>query len=368
MRFRDAHARSGISEFLAWWKNELLGCLPARLRERLAAPPLLALARQSEQGKLELWKLRGQQELDRVLLEDPETDARRVQGMLDNPEEPVRRRILLLPNRQVLRRRIVLPAAAEDNLAQILAIEMDRQTPFSAPQVYFDCRITKRDTANQQIHVDFAVVPKGVLDAELEAARKFQLRFDVADVRDERDTALWGFNLLPASLRVQTVDKRARLNWLLGLSAVALLAVAMNEHLAARRAAAETLRDYVETKRVEAQQVEQLETRVKDAITGANFLTERKCGSSNVIEVILELTQRLPNDTWLERISFIGKQVQIQGQSNEANKLIGLLQKALTVSSPQVQGVIQPDPGTQKDRFTIQLDLKSPERCKEASA
>lgn len=362
-RLTDVYARSWVPAFLHWWRQELLGCLPEQLRARLSAPPLRAIACRQADDVLMIRKQRGDEVLHELSLSDPEHDGAAVLRMLNDPGDPVRRRIWLLSTQRVLRRRIQLPAAAEENLQQILAFEMDRQTPFTAAQVYFDSRIAKRDSATQQIWVDLAVVPRSVLDADLEAARRFRLDFDVADAGDERTGELWGFNFLPQSQRVGVVDQRTRLNWILGLSAFALLMLVMSQHLDGRRIALTQLSEVVVSEELEANSVRELESRVKDAIVGANFLAERKCTSAKVIKVMFELTQRLPNDTWLERISFIGNQVQIQGQSAEANKLIGLLQKAETVMNPQVQGVIQPDPGTGKDRFTVQLDLKAQASC-----
>lgn len=366
-RVEEIYTRSPVPRFLGWWKTELLGCLPARWRAHLVSPPLRVVAERTSTGGLRLVRQRGATVEATLELSDAETEVGLAARFLHNDEDPVSEIWLKLPAERVLRRRLSLPLAAEENLAQILAFEMDRQTPFKADQVYFDHRIIKRDQAAAQLGVEIAVVPRTLLDAELTLAQQFKLSFHGADVASPRHSGeLAGFNLLPQAQRQLQVDRQRRINWILAAGAVALLFALMSQHLVARRAALEQLQEEVAADQSAAEQVRQIEARLKDAISGANFLADRKCATPQVINVLLELTERLPDDTWLERISFVGKQVQVQGQSAEANKLIGLLQKAATIANPQVQGVIQPDPGTGKDRFTIQLDLREGAHCKSA--
>lgn len=363
-RVEEIYARSPVPRFFGWWKTELLGCLPARWRDHLVSPPLRVVVERAA-GGLRLVRQRGATVEATLELSDAETEVGLAARFLHNDEDPISEIWLKLPAERVLRRRLSLPLAAEENLGQILAFEMDRQTPFKADQVYFDHRIIKRDQATAQLGVEIAVVPRSLLDAELALAQQFKLSFHGADVVSPRHSAeLAGFNLLPQSQRQLQVDRQRRINWILAAGAVALLFALMSQHLVARRAALEQLQEEVAADQGAAEQVRQIEARLKDAISGANFLADRKCATPQVINVLLELTERLPDDTWLERISFVGKQVQVQGQSAEANKLIGLLQKAATIANPQVQGVIQPDPGTGKDRFTIQLDLREGAHCK----
>ena len=132
----------------------------------------------------------------------------------------------------------------------------------------------------------------------------------------------------------------------------------MYQSLQAREIALEALRERVGENQLAARQTADLAKQVRDAIAGANFLAERKHKQPETIKVLLELTQLVPQDTWLERISFVGKTVQLQGQSAAADKLISILQSATYVGNPQFQGVIQPDPSSGKERFSLQIDLK----------
>ena len=60
------------------------------------------------------------------------------------------------PPGQVLRKKITLPAAVEENLGQALAYDLDRHTPFKPDEVYFDAVVIGRDPAKKEIRVDWA--------------------------------------------------------------------------------------------------------------------------------------------------------------------------------------------------------------------
>ena len=75
---------------------------------------------------------------------------------------------------------------------------------------------------------------------------------------------------------------------------------------------------------------------------------------------MLDLTRRLPADTWLQRFSVNADQVQLQGQSREAAALITLLQQSPYLEGPALQGAITPDARTGKEQFLIQAKLRNP--------
>jgi general secretion pathway protein L len=260
----------------------------------------------------------------------------------------------MLPARDALRRRIVLPAAAEEHLAQVLSYEMDRHTPFRADQVYFDHRIQRRDEVARQLAIELVAIPRAVLDGRLAALPS---ALDAADIADDGRPA--GFNLLPADRRARRVDRRARLNLILAGGALMLLWLVMTQSLALREQALEALGEEVAAARSAANQSAALKRQLRDAIDGASFLARRKAEQPVVVDVLVEITRLVPDDTWLERLSFVGSQVQLQGQSARADKLIGILTESKCLANPQFQGSIQPDGATGKERFSLAAELKT---------
>ena len=357
-------ARSQISAFFSWWKDELLGCLPKALGERLSSAPAKIVFGQAIDGSWRAARVRGmKREAERNLDLNDVASVRRALGFLEAlNDQPAEIRVLALSADKVLRKRLSLPLAAEENLRQVLSFEMDRQTPFKADQVYFDWRILKRDTAQRSLLVDLLATPKTTLDSALALLAPAHIVVDAVDSANGRGALQYehtqGFNLLPIEKRGASGDPQARIRWILAASLVALIAMAMMQSLSARQQALVALQDKtVETQKA-ALETATLAKKLREEITGANFLSERKQKRSETVKVLLELTQLIPDNTWLERISFVGEAVQLQGQSTSASDLIGLLQKATYVGNPQIQGVIQPDAGTGKERFSLQLDIR----------
>lgn len=356
--------RSQVSYFFSWWKDELLGCLPERWRERLSSAPARIVLFQATSGQWHAARVRGNKNeaLRDLDLSDP-SSVRRALGFLESlNDRPAEVKTLAFAPEKVMLKRLTLPLAAEENLGQVLEFEMDRQTPFKADQVYFDWRIVKRDAAQRQLLVDLLAVPRQNVDVALAALAPVQISLDGVDAGRARGAhfveSLQGFNLLPPEKRASNGDPQARLRWILLFSLVGLIGLALKQSLDARSAALLAMEEKLISTQNEALATAALARRLREEIDGANFLIDRKERRPETVKVLLELTQRIPDTTWLERISFVGDAVQLQGQSASADKLIGLLQKAVYVRNPQQQGVIQPDPGTGKERFSLQLDLR----------
>lgn len=360
---KDRYARSPFATFLLWWRDELLGVLPPKWRDRLsAAPAQIVLGRVGSDwvvARVRGNRIDAQQAVQMSNPGDVQHVIARLSAIDDQPAE---RRVLALNAEQVLRKRLTLPLAAEENLAQVLGFEMDRQTPFKAEQVYFDWQIYKRDPTARSMVVDLVAVPKPVLEEVLTELAPAQFNLDAVDLSaargDIRFEHLLGFNLLPLGKRGASHDPQARMRWILSGALLGLVILVMYQSLQAREIALEALRERVGETQLAARQTADLAKQVREAIAGANFLAERKHKQPETIKVLLELTQLVPQDTWLERISFVGKTVQLQGQSAAADKLISILQNATYVGNPQFQGVIQPDPSSGKERFSLQIDLK----------
>ena len=353
-RLRQRYEKSGFAQFLSWWRNELLSALPPAWRDWVGAErAVVTLAPAADSWLLRRVRV-GRTEAEERVAADRDALVQAVERLRPEEEQPARQ-ILLLPAERTLRRRLTLPLAAEEHLASVLAFEMDRQTPFRADQLYFDHRILKRDATTRTMLVELLAVPRAVLDQALQGIGALQL--DAADVAAGELPA--GFNLLPADRRARRVDKRLRLNLILALSAAALLWLVMWQSLTLREQAIERLNEEKSVASAAAMQSAELKRQLRDAIEGANFLAKKKAEQAVAVDVLAEITRMVPDDTWLERLSFVGAQVQLQGQSARADKLIGILTDSRCLAKPQFQGIIQPDGATGKERFSLVADLKT---------
>jgi len=360
-RLRTRYARTPLPRFFAWWGRELVSLLPAHSRALLAERSD-ALLFGFIGRELVLWRNGGDNsvELGRVSLDEPaEVQQTTLSKLLGQLDEADLRRFYCIDSRRTLRRSLTLPAAAEDNLRQVLAFEMDRQTPFKADQVYFDYLVAARNTSERNLQVELTVVPRAQLDAELAVLATSAIALDGVDTwRDAPGGARAGLNLLPAERRAKRKNLGLRLNLTLAAAAIVLLITVMLLSLANRESAFAAMQADVQKAGNEAKQVSQLRKTLQDTLDGANFLSRKKRETPLMVDLLKDLTARLPDDTYLERINVDEKnKIEMQGLSDDASKLIALLQKSEVLVNPSVQGTIQPDPRTKKDRFNITLDF-----------
>ncbi len=361
-RLRTRLAKTPLPRFFSWWGSELLACLPPRWRKFFngnseallfeVEGDTIRVLREREQVISEFGTIAAS-----ATAEEQAVEFRALRGRIENPGL---RSILCVPPSRALTRSLTLPAAAEDKLRQVLSFEMDRQTPFKADQVYFDSRIVSRDAATRSLNVELTVLPRALLDSQLQSVGGGAIEFDGVDVRVEGvDGARRGVNLLPIERRARRRDMRLPMN--LGLAALALILLVFNmsESLSNRAVAVETMQAEVDKAAVAAREVLALKKTLQDSINGANFLAEKKRNGPLEIALLDDVAFRLDDDTYLERLSIENNQFQIQGQSKNAAGLISVLSASPFISNPKLEGQIQPDPRTGKDRFTISAEPKN---------
>jgi len=363
-RIRSRYARTSLPRFFSWWGRELAALLPQRWRALLAERSD-ALLLQVSQNRMRVWRHSGTSsvELGQVGLDLPAVEQKMEFARLrDGLDDPNLRQFYCLDANRALHRKITMPAAAEDNLRRVLSFEMDRQTPFKADQVYFDYHVAARSAADRNLHVELTAIPRTQLDAELAAFAGCEAQLDGVDCWSEGPgSQRMGLNLLPSDRRYKRTNLRLRLNLALGAAALVLLVTVMLMSLANRESALEAMRKDLTATRNDATQVANLRKTLQDTIDAANFLSRKKQTAPLMVELLNDLTKRLPDGTFLERMNVDDKnRVDLQGLSDDASKLIGLLQQSKLLTNPTVQGTIQPDPRTKKDRFNISVEFQQP--------
>ncbi len=360
-RLRMRLAKTPLPGFFAWWGGQLLACLPERWRSLLSerSESLLLDLREDQ---IVVWREKGEtvSEYARISRSRPaDEQGAEFRRLRDGIDDPMVRTVFVIPADRVLSRALTLPSAAEENLRQVLGFEMDRQTPFKADQVYFDSHVLGYDASGRNAQVELVLIPRAQLDDELASLPAGAADLDGVDTwRGAPGAGRRHANLLPPERRARRRSLRLPLNLGLAALAIVLLVVNMDESLANRAAAVESMRVEVEKAAAAAKQVAALKKTLVDSIAGANFLTERKRKGPLMVALMDDLTRRIPLDTYLERLQIENNQVQLQGQAAEASKLIALLGASPCLGNPGFQGQVQPDARTGKDRFQINADLK----------
>ncbi|KAF1008184.1 MAG: hypothetical protein GAK28_01163 [Luteibacter sp.] len=358
-RLRRAWRGSPLPGFFRWWGGELSALVPVRWRHAFGGGQRWYAVERKEDA----WVLRRVGESLPLATADDIDGAEHRQALLSRAlaeADPADRRVaLLLPAGQVLRRRLVLPVAARDNLRQVVGFDLDRQTPFRTEDIHFGVRELGEGGPEGRFVAELAATPRQSLDVQLDELAGLGIAPDRVDV--PQGYGLAGIDLLPPARAPRRVDRRKRLNMALIFAIVVLLFGAMAMWLHNRNQALETMRAEVESLRTDAQRVKGLRQRLTESAGASGFLARRKTESPSILPILTELTQRLSDDTWLERFTVNATgQIGFQGQSPQAARLIDALKGASAIGEPSFQGTIQTDPTSGKERFYMQAKALIP--------
>lgn len=265
---------------------------------------------------------------------------------------------LCLPTNQVLRRHLYLPAAARADLRRVVGYEMDRQTPFHVGDACFDVR-PLGTAADGRLMVELVLAPRSRLEPLLQRLAAMGARVDAVDVADDRGRL--GVNLLDAAARPAHPHPRRRLNLALAGLAIVLLALGMGQWLHNRRSTLAAMQTQVDALHGRARQVTHLRSQLVQRLGATGFLVRQRAQSPAMIDVLADVTHRLPDDTWLERFSVDATgHVSLQGQSPHATQLLKRMSGSVYLGDPGFQGVIQTDARTGKERFYMTAQLRAP--------
>ena len=366
-RMRRAWRGSPLPEFFRWWGGELRALLPERWQSLfIGGADWYLLQHEGTQ-----WTLRHAgnsvpmtrwSDTDDILIQQAALTS-----ALKTIDREDLRLALLLPTAAVLRRTLALPLAARDNLQQVMVFEIDRQTPFSAAQVYYAVRELPQPAAAGRVNAELVAVTRGTLDPLLELLTALKIPIDAVDLAVGNDRL--GVNLLPLERTPRRVRPRLRLNLALAAGCVLLLLLSLGTWLHNRQEALATMQDTVESMRADAQQVSSLRQQLQDNAGAAGFLAERKKKTVSMLSLMQDITARLPDTAWLERFSVDNSgQVGLQGQSVQAAKLLDALKDSALITDASFQGSIQPDPSTGKERFYLTAQLRQPPAGKGTTA
>ncbi len=355
-------ARTGpVGKFLHWWFDELHQALPLKWQQKLQhAFRRVTFVLAGDSLVVGVDENRRQQVLDSFLIsQDVSLQQQQLSSLLmqhDLSESP---RFLLLEHGTILSKELTLPMATESNLSQVLAFEMDRQTPFKASDVYFGWKIKDRNEDTGQIKLEIYVAPRGQVDKSIQYLNSRGLSPTGVDVLDGDKTM--GLNLLPAGQRVREVNRRMRLNLILVGTAIILLALVMTQSLYLRMHQLVALESAIAEVQGEARRVQGIKEQIKDASEAAGFLTVRRSESPIAIELLADITRLLPEDTYLDRLVINKANVQMQGKSQNAQRLIELVNQSELLDDAAFRGSTRLDARTGLEIFEINANISKVE-------
>ncbi len=325
-----------------WWRAELAACVPSSLLRRLSGP-----------GKTFALRLDGDV-LHLTGHPDLPLDASELPAALRRQLLQADSVALILPANAVLRRVIDMPSAAAREMAKALAFLVERHTPFLPGQARAAWRIKSQDGSGR-VAIELAVTARHRLERVLDRLDDLDVPVSAIHVDGDDHTPRLDFS---EATRIGGRRRWLREPWrpllaatlcivLLGPAAVSLAvhhrAQAVQTDLAARGA---TQADSARLRATFARQA-----------AAATMLAGRMAEPSP-LRLLHDLTDALPDSTWLFSLDVTPAAVQIAGFSSDLPAAIARLQALPEVAHLEFRSPVIHDAHTDRDRFDILLHLK----------
>jgi general secretion pathway protein L len=362
--FNRWYETSSIGQFLSWWKTELKSFVPEKYQEKLFPTPTCVYLT-PENENMTVWYQKGVVLEKYSNKEDEQEDwwhqVQHIVNQADGEQVLVK---YLLPNQEVLVKKIGLPQAAKDNLDEVIGFELDKYVPFSADQVQLSYIIDRQNKDENKIQLDLAVIPKQTVIDILDMCDKKSIILDAIDVNKSKqylEPNYLGVNLLPADKRKAADYFKLKLNGGLLFLLILLIYFVMHTSLANKQNKIDKLTSINNQLQKKAKTSKLLKKELKEVIVSSKFLQNKKQESPALIILFHEITAILPNHTYITRFKVDKDKIEVTGLSENANSLIPLLDESDFWYLPQIVGGITVDPRTKKEKFTIKAELKEPQ-------
>jgi general secretion pathway protein L len=348
---------------LRWWLDELRHLVPSRVREILSADPITVQILMDDNGTdVRQVRIKGLSSVGHPRLEGPRdlrsalawvAKRRRRWGVLARVE-------VALPASRCLIRHRKVPVAAVDRIRDVLALEIERATPFAMEDVRQAWRLVGPapfdDAGVQVIH---AIAKRRLIDPLLTEARGMGVPIAAVDVVGAEDVGM-GFNLL--TRREAPPSLAGRLSWAIGIAAALLVVVSAATAIVALQRQDQALAQLeVETNaaRKEAQAVRK---RLQDADTLSErigALRLRRAEGVRLVALWEEVTRLLPNTAWLTDLRVENDVLLIDGYARSASELVGIIARSPMFSGVALSAPVVREEPRASERFQIRMKIES---------
>ena len=306
-----AGLRSRTRQFFQWWFGELVFLFPVKYLPFINKQPQPALVLQYFQSTMVVHHkhANGCDRIGAIDLKHDEVEAidNALSSWLQETGAHLQP-ILSIPANRVVRKDIVLPKIAVDNLDNVLVYELDRHTPFKSDQAYYDYVIDNKSASQGMVNVSIYAVAKSFINKLLDIVEPFGLEQPEIVIAANMEAA----DPFSGKARIRLCHDESsdsgvssnKLQTALSLVLCCLTVAALFIPLFKMDATVSALRDQLNTARKEVEEINKTRNDISSYVQKLSSLKEEKSGASNVVDVLLELTSVLPDDTWLDTCQF----------------------------------------------------------------
>jgi general secretion pathway protein L len=342
-----------VRDFFVWWFGQLADLLPEGLRrsaltaaDALVITPIGPLGRNVDAIAVSLRRNGKETPLGRFGLG--------ATGLAELPRAAGRTTVLRLGEADVLGKTVSLPLAAERELDQVLAFEMDRETPFNAEELYWNHRIEATDRQNGRLSVRLLLVPKANLDPLLPALAQVGIEPRRAEIADGPDKGSY----LPLDGNGGRAHRSfSRLVWPAAACCAALALAAVVTPFVRQELALASLDRKIAAGRAAAAEADGLRKEADRLSGSAGFVESERDKAGRPLPVLAAATRILPDDTFLTELELRQRKVTFSGRSAGAARLIGALAADGEFRNPGFSAPVTRVEALQSELFTINAEI-----------
>ena len=347
---------TSIKYFIAWWLEGLSCLMPVSVRRFLQFIPDRITVEFRNNQVIFKYYVKGSDTPDdeqAFILDGDQNNASLLQWLQKNDGTNTEI-VILIPENDVLRKKMVLPKTAELDLHQILGFEIDRKTPFSVNQVFYDHIVEKKDVEKDLLHVQLFVTARKKIEPLINILDSWNIKPDSINITGS--TASNGIMLAPAD--EYSPDKNENYTTLILTAAVfclflALLYVPLIYH----DQTINKLEKEVSEHRDIAFRLQELKEKKNELLNKALFLNDKRNNQIPVIVILNELSKNIPDDTWLTRFSMMKGEIQLQGESSAASSMIQTIESSDYFTDSNFRSPVTQNVRTNKDKFNLSAKL-----------
>lgn len=308
MNFKDilnldmASAAQLLLQFWRWWTEELMAMLPVEWRERLTRRSHIVA------------QVRG----GSIVYSNEESG----EVLPAKPRGPIK---FLIPSSQVLVRELDLPLLPLSDVKRMVALDIDRLSPFQADQIYFDADVVSRDPDSGRQQVALGILKRTTADQVFGFMRENDLAPAAVGVTARNGVPAPDFDFLSAMRGAQGAGAAHRRSLYWWAAAAALLILNIGFLTYRDTSNLDELRQTVEAQQVRVNVALRTRDKVSREAARRTALLQSKARMSPM-PVLDAVTKAMPQDAWVSRFEWNGRTVHVRGQRKTSNDILARLE------------------------------------------
>ena len=274
---------------------------------------------------------------------------------------------LAIPRAWVIVKTAEFPLTVRENLSDVVSFELDRLTPLTPSGAFYDFRILGED--NSRLRILLAAMRADTLQPYLESLREKGLaisRVVVAsppagalgtDLNENDGVFIGEMNLLTRGVHPSPKTPKAlTLVLLTVLLALGLFWLVSPLQIQEKRI--EAFDREISARKEEVKKIEALKWNLEGVEKDIAVIHAFKTSRPLMVNLIREMTQVLPKNTWLSRVHCTETIVEIEGYAASPTAILPKLEASAYFKKVEFAAPTVRDARMQADRFLIKMEIE----------